>query len=120
MNDPRRRAILLAGAVLACDALCRSALASNGAALPRVVVWKDPNCGCCNGWITHLRMAGFDVTARDSAAMAAIKQARGVPDTLQSCHTAVIDGYVVEGHVPAEDIKRLLTERPAAQGLAVP
>ena len=89
-------------------------------ALPTVVVWKDPGCGCCEGWVTHLRGAGFTVMARDTPAMAGIKQARGVPEALWSCHTAVIDSYVIEGHVPAADINRLLTGRPQARGLAVP
>jgi hypothetical protein len=88
--------------------------------LPTVVVWKDPGCGCCEAWVTHLRYAGFTVIARDTSAMTGIKQARGVPEALWSCHTAVIDGYVIEGHVPAADISRLLTERPQARGLAVP
>jgi hypothetical protein len=87
---------------------------------PRVVVWKDASCGCCNGWVDHMRQSGFPVTAQDSGNMAAVKKARGVPEALQSCHTAVIDGYVIEGHVPASDIMRLITDRPEAKGLAVP
>lgn len=90
------------------------------AALPPVVAWKDANCGCCEGWVRHMRAAGFAVRATNAADMAAVKNARGVPDELQSCHTAVVDGYVIEGHVPAADIVRLLEERPAAKGLAVP
>lgn len=96
------------------------ATTAHAAALPPVVVWKDPNCGCCDGWVQHIRKAGFSVMVRDSDNMAAIKQARGVPDELQSCHTAVIDGYVIEGHVPAPDVVRLITERPRAKGLSVP
>lgn len=88
--------------------------------LPPVVVWKDPNCGCCNGWVEHMRRAGFHVTAQNNGNMAAVKQGRGVPNALQSCHTAVIDGYVIEGHVPAADVMRLINERPQAKGLAVP
>jgi hypothetical protein len=90
------------------------------AALPPVVVWKDANCGCCGSWIKHMQGAGFSLRASDVADMATIKKARGVPDDLWSCHTAVIDGYVIEGHVPATDILRLLDERRAAKGLAVP
>jgi hypothetical protein len=89
-------------------------------ALPPIVVWKDPNCACCDGWVQHMRRAGFSVTVRPSDNMAAIKQARGVPAELQSCHTAVVDGYVIEGHVPARDVKRLIDERPTATGLSVP
>ena len=88
--------------------------------LPPVVVWKDPNCGCCNGWVEHMRQAGFSIKAHNSANMAEVKQANRVPESLQSCHTALIDGYVIEGHVPAEDIARLLRDRPQAMGLAVP
>ena len=89
-------------------------------ALPSVVVWKDANCGCCEGWVGHMRSAGFGVTVRDVANMAVIKRTRNVPDALQSCHTAVVAGYVIEGHVPASDIKRLIAEQPSAKGLAVP
>jgi hypothetical protein len=69
--------------------------------------------------VSHLRSAGFGVTVRDMADMAAIKRARNVPEVLQSCHTAVVSGYVIEGHVPADDIKRLIAEQPSAKGLAV-
>lgn len=93
---------------------------AHAATLPPVVVWKDANCGCCEGWVRHMREAGFGVTVRDVGDMAAIKRARDVPDALQSCHTAVVAGYVVEGHVPAGDVKRLIVERPSAKGLAVP
>ena len=88
--------------------------------LPEVVVHKDPNCGCCNGWIRHLQQAGFKVTAKDETDMAAVKQRLGVPSSKQSCHTAEIGGYVVEGHVPAEHIKHLLAARPKARGLVLP
>jgi hypothetical protein len=93
---------------------------ARAAGLPPMAVWKDPNCGCCDGWVQHMRKAGFSVTVRPSDNMTAVKQARGVPDDMQSCHTGVIDGYVVEGHVPAADIVRLLAERPSAKGLAAP
>jgi hypothetical protein len=89
-------------------------------ALRPVVVWKDTNCACCDAWVQHMREAGFSITARPSDNMAAIKQVRGVPPEMQSCHTAVVDGYVIEGHVPARDVKRLIDERPTATGLAVP
>jgi hypothetical protein len=88
--------------------------------LPPVVVWKDANCGCCEGWVRHMRGSGFGVTVREVGDMAVIKRARNVPDALQSCHTAVVAGYVIEGHVPASDIKRLIAGQPSAKGLAVP
>jgi hypothetical protein len=85
-----------------------------------IEVLKDATCGCCEGWVQHMRAAGFQATVHDVGDLAAIKSARGVPDALQSCHTAVVDGYVIEGHVPAADVRRLLLERPRAVGLAAP
>ena len=87
------------------------------ASLPLVTVTKDPSCGCCTGWAEHVEAAGFPVRIVESQNMDAIKQRLGVPPALYSCHTAEVDGYVVEGHVPAAAIQRLLTERPAATGL---
>ena len=88
--------------------------------LPKMVVTKDPNCGCCTGWIAHVRAAGFLVEVIESSEISRLKTRLGVPQDLASCHTAEIGGYVVEGHVPPAVIKRLLTERPDAKGLAVP
>jgi len=87
---------------------------------PMLKVWKDPGCGCCSGWVEHLRRSGFAVEAIDTADLAAVKTALGVPAELASCHTAKIETYVIEGHVPAAAIRRLLAERPAGLGLAVP
>lgn len=89
------------------------------AGLPEVAVTKDPNCGCCEKWVSHLREAGFAVTVTEGP-VNPVKARLGVPRELASCHTALVDGYVVEGHVPAGAIKRLLAERPQATGLAVP
>ena len=94
----------------------RQALA---AGLPEVAVTKDPSCGCCEKWVTHLREAGFTVTVTEGP-VNPVKARLGVPRDLASCHTAQVDGYVVEGHVPAGAIKRLLAERPQGTGLAVP
>lgn len=85
-----------------------------------ITVHHSPTCGCCKGWIDHLRETGFTVNSVESDNLAPIKQQHGLPPSLASCHTAIIDGYVIEGHVPADDIKRLLIERPAIAGLAVP
>ncbi len=82
-------------------------------------VWKDPHCGCCHLWVEHLQASGFKVEVRDVGNTAARKRL-GMPDKLGSCHTATVGGYVIEGHVPAADIHRLLKERPVALGLAVP
>lgn len=87
-----------------------------------IEVFKTATCGCCHDWIAHLQDAGFAVTAQDLEydALADLKQTAGVPEGLVSCHTGRIAGYVIEGHVPAADIRRLLVERPAAIGLSVP
>jgi len=87
---------------------------------PAVTVYKSPTCGCCSRWIVHLQQAGFVVTAHDTDNVAPIKRQHGVPQALESCHTALVGGYVVEGHVPADVIQRLLRERPAIAGIAVP
>lgn len=87
---------------------------------PAVTVFKDPNCGCCKEWIEHLRKHAFRVTAKDTNDVASIKRSGRVPSHLGSCHTAFIGGYVIEGHVPAEDIRRLLKEKPRVAGLAAP
>ena len=86
----------------------------------RVTVYKTATCGCCTKWVDHMRAGGFDVTAQNVDDIAAVKKTLGVPPELGSCHTSVVDGYVVEGHVPADSIKRLLRERPKFAGLAVP
>ena len=87
---------------------------------PVATVYKSPTCGCCSLWNRHLEENGFEVVAHDRTDMTAVKDSLGVPGDLASCHTAVIDGYVVEGHVPAASIRRLLLERPDARGLTVP
>jgi len=85
-----------------------------------VVMYKSPNCECCDGWAEHLRKAGFTVKVNKRDDMDAIKSEYGVPEKLASCHTALIDGYVIEGHVPAADVERLLKERPDIAGLTAP
>ncbi len=84
-----------------------------------IQVWKDPNCGCCKDWIVHLEKVGFVATVKDQGNNAA-RARLGMPKQFASCHTAVVGGYVIEGHVPAQDIERLLKEKPQALGLAVP
>ena len=85
-----------------------------------ITVYKSATCGCCKEWVKHLQANGFSVKAHDVSDLMAHKTANGVPLKLGSCHTATVDGYVIEGHVPATDIKRLLKVRPAVSGLAVP
>jgi hypothetical protein len=86
---------------------------------PQVEVWKDPSCGCCKDWVSHLESNGFAVRVFETGNDAA-RTRLGVPDKLGSCHTALVGGYAIEGHVPAREIHRLLKERPAAIGLSVP
>lgn len=86
---------------------------------PLVEVWKDPNCGCCKDWMAHLEKNGFQVKAYDTG-NAAARRHLGMPAQFGSCHTGRVHGYVIEGHVPARDIQRLLHDKPAAIGLAVP
>lgn len=96
-----------------------SLIANPSLAQPLIEVWKSPTCGCCNDWIKHLKENGFQVRAIDKG-NTAIRKEWGMPVKYGSCHTAKIDGYVIEGHVPAKEIKRLLKEKPAALGLSVP
>jgi hypothetical protein len=113
-----RRALLTGFAAYTLAMTTRTSLAAE--TLPKMVVTKDPNCGCCAGWVEHVRAAGFDVGVVESSEVNRLKTRLGVPQTLASCHTAEIGGYVIEGHVPAAVIKRLLTEKPSGKGLAVP
>lgn len=85
-----------------------------------VDVFKSPDCGCCGKWVEHMRQNGFQVQAHNINNVPATRKQMGMPDRLGSCHTAKIGAYVIEGHVPAADIKRLLKEKPKALGLAVP
>ena len=89
-------------------------------AATQVEVFKSPYCGCCEEWIAHLRQNGFQVTAHNMDNVSAIRKQLGMPDKFTSCHTARVGGYIVEGHVPAADLKRMLSEKPRAVGLAVP
>jgi len=85
-----------------------------------ITVYKSPTCGCCKKWISHLKSNGFKVTAYDVKNLAPIKQRSGIRPEQASCHTAMVEGYIVEGHVPAKDIKRMLREKPDIRGLTVP
>lgn len=85
-----------------------------------ITVHKDPNCGCCSGWVQHLRDAGFGVRVEETSDLESVRARLGVPADLAACHTAEVAGYLVEGHVPAAAVRRLLAERPNAKGIAVP
>ena len=93
---------------------------SGGAEDVTMTVYKSPTCGCCAKWVDHVREAGFRVEVRDTSNVQPVKMEHGLPGHLASCHTALVGGYVVEGHVPADVIRRLLRERPEVAGIAVP
>jgi len=97
-----------------------AAYSLNALAAPTIDVHSDPNCGCCSSWVSHLEEAGFDVNHHRDGDLRSIKMANGVPPELASCHTAIVEGYVIEGHVPASDIQQLLEEQPEVVGLTVP
>ncbi len=115
MAHTTRRAWLAGTAVLALASSTMIAYAAP-ATLP---VWKDPNCGCCKDWIAHLEKNGFATTVIEQGNSAA-RARLGMPQKFGSCHTALVQGYVIEGHVPVADIQRLLKEKPKALGLSVP
>lgn len=94
------------------------ALAQRGG--PTVQVYKSPTCGCCTNWVKHLQQHGFATEVTETDDVAAIKARHNIPAKVQSCHTAIVGGYVLEGHVPAADVRRLLKDKPAVVGLAVP
>ncbi len=112
---------LVAGLMVA-GLMPQAAFSDSGkrADLEPITVYKSPTCGCCVKWVRHLQDHGFKVAAINREDMNSVKSAAGIPRRLASCHTAIIDGYVIEGHVPAADIKRLLKERPDVAGLTVP
>lgn len=108
------------GMVLLAAVVSVSGAAAGQASKPVVQVFKSSTCGCCSLWAQHLQQNGFETRVTETDELASIKAEYGVPRRLQSCHTAVVDGYVIEGHVPAADVHRLLRERPAVRGLALP
>ncbi len=106
---------------ISCEIVVALLLAANvNAAASEIKVFKTKTCGCCGKWVDHLRSNGFSVTVNEVPSTTEYRQRYGVPEKLQSCHTAVASGYTIEGHVPAVEIRRLLKERPKAKGLAVP
>lgn len=114
MRSPRRVLVTLAAVAVGLAGSVRAEEPT------RVVTWRSPSCGCCEKWAEHLEASGFRVELREVRDVAPVKATHGVPPALAACHTALVEGYVVEGHVPAADVARLLAERPAIRGLAVP
>jgi hypothetical protein len=111
-----RRAVL---GLLSSAVVVTLATGARAETTPAMNVFKRPNCTCCSAWVEYLQANGFTVTAAEAANLREVKARFGIPKELSSCHTGVISGYVVEGHVPVHAIRRLLAERPAAIGLAV-
>ena len=97
-----------------------AALAPMAQVATPITVYKTPTCGCCGKWVEHMRANGFNPTVNDLPNLTAVKQTTGVPANLQSCHTSVVQGYAIEGHVPADVIRQLLKEKPQVAGIAVP
>jgi hypothetical protein len=119
-SHTRRSVIQLSLIGVSAAIMSQSRLAEARAANPTVTVWKTPTCGCCKAWVDHLRQNGFDVITNDVSDTTAIRKKFRLPDQYGSCHTAKSGDYVIEGHVPAEDIRKLLLDKPKARGLAVP
>jgi hypothetical protein len=111
-----RRSVLGLVVVIAFGQAVRPAFTAE----PGIKVHRDPSCGCCSKWVRHLREAGFAVEVDDTADLSAVRSQFGIPSELVACHTAELGDYLLEGHVPAPAIRRLLAERPKARGLAVP
>ena len=112
-----RRLVLSAAGASVLAVLAGCAAAERG---DLVTVYKSPTCGCCGEWVKHLRADGFKAEVHDLDDVSPIRRRYGVPGALASCHTAIVGGYAIEGHVPASDIKKLLRERPKVLGLSVP
>lgn len=116
MAHPDRRTLLRFTSLLA----LAPAFAARAAQPIPLQLYKNPDCGCCTAWAEHMRAAGFAVTVTETTDAGPVRRRFGMPERFAGCHSAVVAGYVVEGHVPADDVKRLLRTRPAAVGLSVP
>ena len=114
-NNQVRRAVL----VMMGGAVAAATLRAQAQSRIPVEVWKDPNCGCCKDWVAHMQSNGFDLKVHDTG-NDAVRARLGIDTRFASCHTAVVGGYALEGHVPASEARRLLREKPRARGLAVP
>ena len=123
-SDPaslaRRHSLLGLGAVIVIGGGATLWINSTAAMAEEVVVYKDPSCECCGRWERHMRQNGFAVVVNNVEDLDRIKRNAGIPESMESCHTAYVGGYLIEGHVPASDIKRVLSEGLAIKGLAVP
>jgi hypothetical protein len=120
MRSRFRKGVGAAASAAVLTSLMLSGTAGTAFASDVVEVWKAKSCDCCAGWVKHMQSSGFDVKTHEVEDVDPVKRANGVPEPLHSCHTATVGGYVIEGHVPADDVKRLISERPQAKGLSVP
>lgn len=111
---------LVATLLLTACAAATSDPATSTQPVREMVVYRAPTCGCCSDWVGYVEEHGYSVTVEDVQDIAVVKTEHAIPQSTWSCHTALVDGYIVEGHVPVEDIERLLTERPDVAGIAVP
>jgi hypothetical protein len=118
LNTPRR--LLTIAFLVVGLAWAGSAWVAAQAAKPQLTVYKSPTCGCCLNWVRHMRESGFDVKAIDVDDINRVKREHGVPADAASCHTGIVNGYVVEGHVPADAVLKMLKDRPQIAGIAVP
>jgi|GEM_PF-553824 len=118
--DEKMRSKLRVGMMVTIILMMASAVVSGAETTPLVTVYKSPSCGCCRAWVSHMRSSGFKVEVFNVRDVTPYKRVNGVTPELMSCHTAIVDGYIVEGHVPAADVYRLLQQRPAVKGIAVP
>lgn len=116
----RRSVLQLSAICVSAAILSKPRLAAAGVSAPIITVWKTPTCGCCKEWVAHLRKNGFEVVTNDVDDTTAIRKKLSFPDQYGSCHTAKLGEYVIEGHVPAEDIRKLMQDKPVARGLSVP
>jgi hypothetical protein len=116
----RRSFLLQTAGIAAAVATTRRAMAASSASPTPITIYKSSTCECCAKWVDHLRTNGFQPQVHDEEDMNAIKDEMGVPKSVRSCHTALVGKYLIEGHVPADDIRRLLKDHPAIAGLAVP
>lgn len=123
LSSALKTGLVTGGFVLAGTSIAGKSLAetvTDAAMTPEITVFRSPTCGCCGRWSDHLEAAGFRVVDRTTGDMHSVKQQYGIPPRLETCHTASVQRYIIEGHVPAEDIKRLLAERPKVAGLVAP
>ena len=120
MKKCTRRTFLSSSAAFAAVLLTAAPSHLHASVTQQLKAYKSPWCGCCSEWVDHMRAAGFAVSVTDIEDLEPVKSQLGIAPDLQSCHTALIDNYVIEGHVPAYDVRRLLAEKPNAIGLAVP